>query len=103
LPKVRRGKFSRRGQSGGWRRRIGEKSSPDDQWIFLLSAFLYTVPDADMLGDFGLEARARGLIDFLDADFMCFVGRDKETGKLVKNHHRENEKGEFVEEREFVD
>jgi hypothetical protein len=59
-------------------------------------------PFDDMLMDFGLEARARGIIDYLGSDFMCFVGRDEQTGELIKINHRQNEIGEWIEEHEPV-
>ena len=43
-----------------------------------------TVPYAQMLGAFGLAARAVGVIGWLDADFMCYCDRDAATGQLVK-------------------
>lgn len=63
----------------------------------------YPIPDADLLKDFGLEARAKSVIDHLGSDFCCFIERDKETGKLVKIHHKENEAGDWTEEREIVE
>jgi hypothetical protein len=60
-----------------------ETISPEK--LYELRNFLDTVPDADLLGDLGLEARATGLINYLDADFMCFVKRD-ESGRLVRDN-----------------
>jgi len=61
------------------------------------------VAEADGLRDFGLEARAGGLIDYLSSDFWCFIERDQETGKLVKLTPKVNDAGELIEDREIVD
>jgi hypothetical protein len=70
-------------------------------WEFTL--WMERVPYMDMLTDYGLEARARGIIDYLGHDFMCFIDRDKDTGKLMKITQRQNEVGEWIEEKQFVD